>query len=55
MLVVLVGGVRIPLKLVEKSGLELVPDEQVEVGRLVQEVPVTFHISNFLKKFPLGC
>jgi hypothetical protein len=48
LLVVFVSGVRVSLELVEEAGLELVADEQVEVGRLVQEVAMTLHIADFL-------
>ena len=46
----LVRSVKILLQLVEKSALELMPHEQVEMRRLVQEVPVRLDASNFLKK-----
>ena len=49
--VVLVGGVQVPLQLVEQAALELVPDEEVEVRRLVQVVAVRLHGTDFLKGY----
>ena len=48
--VVLVGGVQVPLQLVEQAALELVPHEEVEVGRLVQVVAVRLHRTDLLKR-----
>ena len=48
--VVLVGGVQVPLQLVEQAALELVPHEEVEVGRLVEVVAVRFHGADLLKR-----
>ena len=46
----LVSGVQVPLQLVEQAALELVPDEEVEVGRLVEVVAVRFHRTDLLKR-----
>ena len=48
--VVFVGGVQVALQLVEQAALELVPDEEVEVGRLVEVVAVRFHGADLLKR-----
>ena len=44
----LVSGVQVPLQLVEQAALELVPDEEVEVGRLVEVVAVRFNGTDLL-------
>ena len=44
-----IGGVQVALQLVEQAALELVPDEEVEVRRLVQVVAVRLHGADFLK------
>ena len=46
-----VGGVQVALQLVEQAALELVPDEEVEVRRLVQVVAVRLHGTDFLKGY----
>ena len=47
--VVFVCGVQVALQLVEQAALELVPDEEVEVRRLVQVVAVRLHGADLLK------
>lgn len=47
----LVSRVKILLELVEEPALELVPHKEVQMRRLVQEVPVRFDASNFLNNY----
>ena len=43
------GLLQVALQLVEQAALELVPDEEVKVRRLVQVVAVRFHGTDLLK------
>ena len=46
----LVSGVIVLFQLGDETHLELVTHKEVEMGRLVEEIPVRLHTANLLKR-----